>query len=75
MSLKLCYSQMDRGWMYIETVTALFIEGIDSFVKATKAYAGNNVGVVKDAYTAHVLIARVKRHSGSATSSRYDIIC
>ena len=29
--------------MYLEIVTATFVEGIDSFVKATKAYAGNNV--------------------------------
>ena len=29
--------------MYLETVTAPFMEGIDSFVKAAKAYAGNNV--------------------------------
>ena len=43
MSLKLCYSQMDRGWMYLETVIVTFMEGIDSFVKATKAYAGSNV--------------------------------
>jgi hypothetical protein len=34
---------MDHGWMYLETVTAVFVEGIDSFVKATKAYAGSNV--------------------------------
>ena len=43
MSLKLCYSQMDRGWMYLETMAAVFMKGIDSFVKATKAYAGSNV--------------------------------
>ena len=47
MSLKLCYSQMDRGWMYLETVTTPFMEGIDSFVKATKAYARNNVASSK----------------------------
>ena len=29
--------------MYLETMTATFMEGIDSFVKATKAYAGSNV--------------------------------
>ena len=29
--------------MYLETVTAMFMEGIDSFVKAAKAYAGSNV--------------------------------
>jgi hypothetical protein len=34
---------MDHGWMYLETVTAAFVEGIDSFVQATKAYARNNV--------------------------------
>jgi hypothetical protein len=34
---------MDRGWMYLETVIAAFVEGIDSFVKATKVYAGSNV--------------------------------
>jgi len=33
--------------MYLETVTAPFMEGIDSFVKATKAYAGNNVASSK----------------------------
>ena len=43
MSLKLCYSQIDRGWMYLETVTVAFVEGIDSFVKAANAYAGSNV--------------------------------
>jgi len=34
---------MDRGWMYLETVTVAFMEGIDSFVKATKPYAGSYV--------------------------------
>jgi len=34
---------MDRGWMYLGTVTVVFVEGIDSFVKAAKAYAGSNV--------------------------------
>jgi hypothetical protein len=34
---------MDRGWMYMETMTATFVEGIDSFVKAAKAYVGSNV--------------------------------
>ena len=29
--------------MYLETVATAFMEGIDSFVKAAKAYAGNNV--------------------------------
>ena len=43
MSLKLCYSHMDHGWMYLEIVTAMFVEGIDSFMKATKADVGNNV--------------------------------
>jgi hypothetical protein len=34
----------DGSWMmYLETVTAAFVEGIDSFVKAAKAYAGSNV--------------------------------
>jgi hypothetical protein len=43
MSLKLCYSQMDHGWMYLDTVSTPFAEGIDSFVKAAKAYVANNV--------------------------------
>ena len=29
--------------MWLEIVTATFMEGIDSFVKATKVYEGNNV--------------------------------
>ena len=29
--------------MYLGTVTVVFVEGIDSFVKAAKAYAGSNV--------------------------------
>ena len=37
------FTQMDRGWMYMETMMAAFVEGIDSFVKAAKAYAGNNI--------------------------------
>ena len=75
MSLKLCYSQMDHGWMYLETMTATFVEGIDSFVKAAKALQEVMFRVVKDTYTTHVLIARMRRHLGSATSSRYDIVC
>ena len=47
MSLKLFYSEMDHGWMYMETMTVAFVEGIDSFVKAAKAYAGNNVASSK----------------------------
>ena len=43
MSLKLCYSQMDRGWRYMDTLSALFVDGIDSFVNAAKAYVANNV--------------------------------
>ena len=43
MPLKLCYSQMDRGWMYLDTVYAPFVEGTDSFVKAAKVYVANNV--------------------------------
>ena len=33
--------------MYLEIVAAAFVEGIDSFVKATKVYAGNNVASSK----------------------------
>ena len=33
--------------MYLETVTAAFVEGIDSFVKAAKVYVGNNVSSSK----------------------------
>jgi glutaredoxin-related protein len=29
--------------MYLDTVSTPFAEGIDSFVKATKAYVANNV--------------------------------
>ena len=75
MSLKLCYSQIDRGWMYMETMMAAFVEGIDSFVKAAKALQEVMFRVVKDTYTTHVLIARMRRYLGSAMLSRYDIIC
>jgi hypothetical protein len=33
--------------MYLETMTTAFVEGIDSFVKTAKAYAGNNVSSSK----------------------------
>jgi hypothetical protein len=33
--------------MYLGTVTADLVQGIDSFVKAAKAYAGNNVASSK----------------------------
>ena len=29
--------------MYLETMSAMFVEGIDSFVKASKVYVANNV--------------------------------
>ena len=62
--------------MYMETMMAAFVEGIDSFVKAAKRRMQEVMfWVVKDTYTAHVLIARMRRHLGSATSSRYDIVC
>jgi len=66
---------MDRGWMYLEIVAAAFVEGIDSFVKAAKALQEVMFRVVKDTYTTHVLIARMRRYLGSTTSRIYDIIC
>jgi hypothetical protein len=56
-------------------MTAVFVEGIDSFVKATKDMQEVMFQVVKDTYTAHVLITKMRRHLGSMTSSKYDIIC
>jgi hypothetical protein len=43
MSQKLCYSRMDRGWMYLATMSVTFVEGIYSFVKVGMVYMANNV--------------------------------
>jgi hypothetical protein len=40
--------------MYLETVTAAFVEGIDSFVKAAKVYAGSNVLSSKGLWQNHL---------------------
>jgi len=43
MSQKLYYSQMDPEWMYFETMSASFVEGIRSFLNAAMVYVANNI--------------------------------
>ena len=60
--------------MYMETVTAPFVEGIDSFVKAAKAYAGNNVASSKGCIHCPCVDCNNEKALGSVTLSIYDII-
>ena len=74
MSLKLCYSQMDHGWMYLETMTVAFVEGIDSFEKAAKAYVGSNV-LSSKGYIHCPCVYCKNEKAFRMRDSRYDIIC